>query len=233
MKKGKKTMLVTISLACLALSCVMFMQFKIVNQTDITSIETMRESELRTELANWKEKYEIAQQQYEEVTQKVEEYKNKKESDIETASLIQNELEQCNILLGKTDVQGPGVEIIIRETDNEEIGKIIADNLISVVNELKFAGAEAISINDNRILPMSDIADIGTYTFIKVNGQRILDPYVIKAIGNKSYLESSLLGNGGYVEELKKLGYDVEITQSDDVLVKKYNDEINYKYIND
>ena len=233
MKKGKKTMLVTIGLACLALSCVMSMQFKIVNQTDITSIEIMRESELRTELANWKEKYETAQQQYEEVTQKVEEYKSKKESDIETAALIQSELEQCNMLLGKTDVQGPGVEIIIKETDNEEVGKIIADNLISVVNELKFAGAEAISINDNRILPMSDIADIGDFTFIKVNGQRILDPYVIKAIGNKSYLESSLLGNGGYVEELKKLGYDVSITQSDDILVKKYNDEINYKYISD
>ena len=53
MKKGKKTMMVTIGIACFALSCVTFMQFKIVNETDITSIETMREGELRTELANW------------------------------------------------------------------------------------------------------------------------------------------------------------------------------------
>lgn len=49
MKKGKKTMMVTIGIACFALSCVTFMQFKIVNETDITSIETMREGELRTE----------------------------------------------------------------------------------------------------------------------------------------------------------------------------------------
>ena len=40
------------------------MQFKIVNEIDIASIETMRESELRTELANWKSKYEETEKQY-------------------------------------------------------------------------------------------------------------------------------------------------------------------------
>ena len=67
MKKGKKTMMVTIGIACFALSCVTFMQFKIVNETDITSIETMREGELRTELANWKSKYEEADKVRDEI----------------------------------------------------------------------------------------------------------------------------------------------------------------------
>ena len=53
-KKGKITVTITIGIACLALSIVMFMQFKLVNETDITSIENMREEELRTELATWK-----------------------------------------------------------------------------------------------------------------------------------------------------------------------------------
>ena len=53
-KKGKITITVTIGIACFALALVMFMQFKVVNETDITSIETMRESELQTELADWK-----------------------------------------------------------------------------------------------------------------------------------------------------------------------------------
>lgn len=87
MKKGKKTMMVTIGIACFALSCVTFMQFKIVNETDITSIETMREGELRTELANWKSKYEEADKQYQELEAKVEEYKQKKESNNETSEL--------------------------------------------------------------------------------------------------------------------------------------------------
>ena len=46
MKKGKITMTITIGIACFALALVMFMQFKIVTQTDITSIQTMREEEL-------------------------------------------------------------------------------------------------------------------------------------------------------------------------------------------
>ena len=76
-----------------------------------------------------------------------------------------------------------------------------------IVNSLKVAGAEAISINNERIINMSDIVDINLNDdewFIKVNGQRILAPYEIKAIGNQTYLESALLGNGGYVDELKK-----------------------------
>lgn len=60
-------MTITIGIACFALVMVMTMQFKIVNETDITSIENMRETELRTELANWKQKYEETNTQYEEI----------------------------------------------------------------------------------------------------------------------------------------------------------------------
>lgn len=67
MKKGKITMTITIGIAYFALVMVMTMQFKIVNETDITSIENMRETELRTELANWKQKYEETNAQYEEI----------------------------------------------------------------------------------------------------------------------------------------------------------------------
>ena len=63
-------MTITIGIACFALVMVMTMQFKIVNETDITSIENMRETELRTELANWKQKYEETNTQYEETRSK-------------------------------------------------------------------------------------------------------------------------------------------------------------------
>ena len=67
MKKRKITMTITIGIACFALVMVMTMQFKIVNEADITSIENMRETELRTELANWKQKYEETNAQHEEI----------------------------------------------------------------------------------------------------------------------------------------------------------------------
>ena len=132
--------------------------------------------------------------------------------------------------LGKTDVEGQGIEIIIRETENEEITRISADDLLLIVNALKLAGAEAISINGARIINMSDIVDINN-SFIKVNGQRIVAPYVIKAIGNQTYLESGLIGNGGYVDELKKIGHDISIEKINKVKITKYNGEIKTKYI--
>ena len=232
MKKGKITMIFTVAIACFALTLVMFMQFKIVNETDITSIETMREEELRTELANWKQKYEEVEQQYDDLQEKIEEYKTKKENNLETAVLVHDELEESNKLLGKTDLTGEGIEITLKEVQDDDYTRIKYTDLLTIINALKYAGAEAISINEERIINMSDIVDIGS-SFIKINGQRILSPYVIKVIGNKSYLESSLIGNGGAAEQLKKMGHDVQITQSNNVTIKKYNGDINYKYITD
>lgn len=230
-KKGKITMIITIGIACFALALVMFMQFKIVNQTDITSIENMREAELRTELANWKSKYEETDQKLEDVKTKIEEYKQTSQSNEETEKLVDEELAQVNMSLGKTDVQGQGIEITLRETDNEEIARINGDDLVVIVNALKMSGAEAISINDERIINMSDIVDINE-TFIKVNGKRILAPYIIKAIGNSSHLEAALTGNGGHVDEMKKIGQDVSIEKLNKVKILKYEDEINLKYVN-
>lgn len=230
-KKGKITMTITMVIACFALALVMSMQFKIASETDITSIENMREAELRTELANWKSKYKEVEKKYEETSSKIDEYKQNKESNEDTEKLVDDELQQVNMQLGKVDVQGEGIEVTLRETDNEEISRITADDLILIVNALKVSGAEAISINDERIINMSDMVDINE-SFIKINGQRIVAPYIIKAIGNQSYLESSLISNGGPVDEMKKIGQDVSITKSNKVIVPKYNKEIKIKYMN-
>ena len=154
MKKGKITMIITVGIACFVLVLVMTMQFKIVNEADITSIENMRKTELSTELANWKTRYDEVNKQYEETTQMIEEYRNNKESNEQTNNLMDEELEQINITLGKTDVYGEGILITINETDDDEIENITSDDLLLIVNALKLAGAEAISINDQRIINM-------------------------------------------------------------------------------
>ncbi len=228
-KKGKIIMAIVIGLSCFILSMVMFMQFKVVNQTDITSIENMREAELRAELSNWKQQYDEVDKRYQEVTATAQEYQNKEESDNETSQLLQSELSQINMLLGKTDVTGPGIEIVLKETESTDTS-INASDLLVIVNSLKQAGAEAISINEERIINSTDIVDINN-SFIKVNGQRILAPYVIKAIGDSAYLESSLLGSGGYADELKGYGYDVSIEQDSKIEIGKYEDELTNKYM--
>ena len=57
MNKDKLILIISIGLTALVLSGITFLQFKTVEQTDITAIETMRETELRTELSSWKAKY--------------------------------------------------------------------------------------------------------------------------------------------------------------------------------
>lgn len=200
--KEKLVMSITIGIACFALMLVMFMQFKMVNQTDITAIETMRESELKLELASWREKYDQLNERYNEVVTKIEEYKNERVSDEKTAQLLETELQQLNETLGKTDVVGEGIVIQLVDKKGEELSDgvyvepIIAEDLLLIVNQLFGAGAEAVSINGHRIITTSTITDIGSTEFIKVNSKRIPDnTYVINAIGNPDYLRSAVSGN--------------------------------------
>lgn len=237
--KEKVVMSITIGIACLALMLVMFMQFKVVRETDITSIENMRESELRIELSNWKEKYTELNERYQETMQKISEYQNEKESDEKTSELLQKELEQLNKSLGKTDVEGEGVVIVLTDKGGTELEEddvvraVDEEDLLIIVNELFGAGAEAISINDERIVVTSDIFKLGEgdNAFLKVNGKRILSPYVIKAIGNQIYLESAVVGKGGHVDELKELGHEITIDKIKRVEINKYEDTISTKYI--
>lgn len=234
--KEKLVMSIVIGIACFSLMLVMFMQFKVVKQTDITAIENMRESELRIELSGLKEKYNELNNRYNDVSSKINEYQQEKESDKKTEELLKQELNEINKTLGKTDLQGEGIVIVLTDNSytqlsNEEyVDPIYEEDLLVIINQLFEAGAEAISINDQRIVAMSDIVLIDN-SIIKVNGQRILSPYVIKAIGNQNYLKSAILGKGGRADELKTLGHGVTVEESDKILIEKYNGSFNTKYI--
>ena len=92
----------------------------------------------------------------------------------------------------------------------EIVREIPWQELLTIVNELFSAGAEAISVNGHRITSMSAIYEIGT-EFLKVNGEKISSPYVINAIGNSDYLKSAVSGKGGGVDELKELGHETSV----------------------
>lgn len=231
MKKEKIVISITIGLSMFILVAVMFMQFKVVRQADITSIEVMTESELRSELIAWREKYEELQIKHQDIITKIHEYKEEYRSDEETEKLLEEELVGLKMLLGETDVQGQGIIITIKESGVED-DKINYEDLLYIVNALKSAGAEAISINNQRIINRTDIVTINVDTYIKINGIRILSPYTIKAIGNQTYLESALLGSGGYIDELKKWGFQIEIERSDNVQISEYSNELSTKYMN-
>lgn len=236
MKKGKISMIITISLVCFLLVMIIFMQFKVVQESQESNIDSMQEAELRQELTNWKTKYEETKAKHEETSNTLQTYKEESTSDEKTKETLESELENLNLILGKTDVEGEGVVISLRQKtedelgDEEEITAISSIDLVYIVNYLKDAGAEAISINDERIVNSTDMADVGGS--IKINSKYLrTDTYEIKAIGNSSYLESSLFGKGGFVEQLNTSGIKADIERNKKVTIPKYTGDFETKYM--
>lgn len=224
--KGKYTMIVSIGFAMLILTAVMLTQFKTVEQTDITAIETMRETELRTELSDWKTKYEEIEDKLAETEGKISEYQSEVSNSKDSSDILNKELSETNRYLGYTKLQGEGIEITL--SDNEFKG-IDRWDLLQLVNELKLAGAEAISINNERIVSTTEIATVGSQ-FILINGNRIPSPFVVKAIGDKKYLESAITIKGGYIDEMQVNEKTVSYEVKDFIEVPAYSGKINFEY---
>lgn len=219
-EKGKIVVTITIGIMCFILTYVMLIQFRTIEQTDITSIETMREDELRTQMASWKSKYEETQAQLEETQNKIKEYQEKTANSQNAAEVLDKELTQSNLLVGKTDVEGEGIEITLKDGEYA----VTATDLIRLVNELRLADAEAICINEERVINLTDIVDVSS--FVVVNGQRLSSPFIIRAIGNQKYLESGLTAKGGFLDTMEDEGKNMSIHASNNVKIPKYNGEI-------
>ena len=229
-KRNKVVVSVIIGLMCFALVFTMFVQFNTIEQTDLANITTMRETELREELTKWNTRYEELYARYEEEEVKRQEYQNSLGTDNQASDLLEEELKETNILLGLTDVTGPGIIVTLSNNDTKNID---AYDLLELVNELRLAGAEAISINGERIVAMSDIVDIN-YSFIVVNGNRISSPYVVKAIGNQTYLESGLTAKEyGYMDNIiKGNGKTATLERNDNIEIPKFTGDLEMNHAN-
>ena len=225
---GKISVIISIGCAALILTMVMFTQFKTVEYTDIVAIETMRETELRSELAVWKEKYEEVQGKLNDTNNKIDEYKKQMSSEEDAEKLLEQELNESEKFVGYTDVQGEGIIITLEDNDFRNIERF---DLISLVNELKIAGAEAISINEERVVTNTDIALINN-SIILVNSRRISGPYVVKAIGDKKYLESAITIKGGFLDEMSASEKTINYTVEDNIIINKFNGIITLDYVN-
>ena len=226
MKKEKITVAISLILVCIILMAVMFAQFRTVEETDITGIKTAQETELKAMLSSWNSKYDEVMEKLEDSRNKITEYRNKLQSNEASEELLEEELAQTNMLAGKTNVVGEGV--IVTLTDTEE-SSITVEDLLLLINELRLAGAEAISINDKRMVSNSEIVNVGDN--ILVNTERIVSPYIVKAIGNQTYLSSALsLKNSGYIDSTTNRGKKITMTKEKSVSILAYNGNRQMKY---
>lgn len=229
MKKNKLELSIIIGIVCIILVSIMLAQFKSVEETNVAGIEAAREEELQAMLSSWKTKYEEIEEKLQDTNNKIIEYTETINSNKQADELLQEELEQSNLLAGKTNVIGDGVIVTLQ--DNEETS-IEASDLRTLVNELRLAGAEAISINNKRILNMSEIVFAGGRIFI--NEEPTTSPYTVKAIGDQTYLSSALsLKTSGFIDSNTKLGKTVNMRKERNITIEAYKGSKNlmqFKY---
>lgn len=142
---------------------------------------------------------------------------------------LKAEIDYAKFYAGMTDVSGPGVIITLKDSQQELMAgekpasALIHDSdILLLINYLKMSGSEAISVNGERIVAVSETQCAGPT--ISVNGDRHPAPFEIKAIGNADYLVAKLNGNDmdNVLGFLKLRGIQVNVEKSDKIDIPKY-----------
>jgi uncharacterized protein YlxW (UPF0749 family) len=113
---------------------------------------------------------------------------------------IESELGRIRAWTGLDAIAGRGVEITV----NGDINAAAVDDLL---NELRNAGAEAISIDDIRVIAMTSVS--GVPGSLDVEGFLLRDPFKVRAIGRPETLVGSLTRVGGIIAQLSATNPDV------------------------
>jgi uncharacterized protein YlxW (UPF0749 family) len=134
----------------------------------------------------------------------------------------ESELKKTDLEAGLTTVAGPGVQITLNNVTAQAVNGtnvyIIRDeDLLKLINELDAAGAEAVSINGERIITTSEVRLAGSN--IDVNLMPITPPYVVLAIGDADQLTASLQVPGGVLSFLQDLGISVTVKKEAKIVV--------------
>lgn len=237
---NKKQIAITLGIMCFILTVAICIQLKTIENTTTTISQSLKENGLRDEVLRWKEKYDNVYEELNQSLKELEEVRKQATQNDTKSSAKQEEIKNNNMLLGLSEVKGEGLQIVIADNNtgtlkNESEALDLSsqvvhyDDLIEVINALNNAGAEAISINGQRIIQTTAITCEGNV--IKINGQKVSSPFTIKAIGSQGLLYGSLTMIGGYLYILDEAGVIVETTQMDNLTVEKYSGVINYKYV--
>lgn len=233
--KDKKKISIILGLMCFALTLGICIQLKTVKGSNFVISKNYEENNLRAEVLKYKEKYDNKYRELEKAEKELE--KERQSSTENNSSLEQKEeaIKQGNKMIGMTEVTGSGVIVTLSDSKKDASTALNASDLLvhdvdvlSVINELKNAGAEAISINDQRLVPTSSIVCGGN--IIEINGEKTGAPFEIKAIGLPEQL-ASLSRPGGYLEILKGATVGVDLKKSNNITIPKYTGVITYKYV--
>lgn len=171
----------------------------------------------------------LVDQQIAQVNAQLDKFKSAGPSSKEQQQALKQDANQVDQAAGLTAVSGPGITISLQQDGPLSNNYDPQIDLSFIVNILFSDGADAISINDQRLTTISTIRDIDGGSFVEVNGQPTPEPYAIVAEGNvKNML--SILDVEQIASEMQQLGMKCTISQSTSVNVPAYTGALPGQY---
>ncbi len=233
MKKKKE--IIVLTLMCFMLSIAIAVQIKTVKNNGATVGGNQKEGNLKAQVLKMKEKYENQYNDLQNAEKELAKVRQEATGNNEELKELENKIKEDNLLLGNTAVSGQGINITLSDGKNnlnlelDEVKSLIIHDLdvLQVINELKNAGAEAISINGERITNTSAITCDGNV--IIINGKKTNMPIQIFAIGLPESL-STLNRPGGTLEAFTKYGKMVELKKNSNIKIPKFTGVYTFKY---
>lgn len=139
-------------------------------------------------------------------------------------------LETLGILAGTLPAVGPGVELTISDPGSA----VDASTMLSVIQELRDAGAEAIQVDGSpersvRVVASSAFVDVPTGG-VAVGGVALAPPYRVLAIGDPDTLGPALRIPGGAVTSLETAGASTSIRDASVVTVDALHEPTTPSY---
>ncbi len=231
-----------IGVLCVIIASLITVQVKTVDSWDMsTSRQSTKEKRLTDSILKANEKNEKLQKERDKVLAELEEIRATIAEKNENATEVEKKITEINKLLGYTDVKGEGIVITVKDGIPEDMegyeysvdylsGLMVHDgDLKAIVNELFNAGAQAVSINGQRVVAPTAINCMGS--IITVNGEKLGSPFVIKAIGSKSDLYGGVVRPGGYLENMEFEGVSVEVKENSNIKINKYTGVYNTEHL--
>ena len=175
-----------------------------------------------------------------DLDEKISIYENGKTDEDKTAKIIEEELKKNRMIIGEDETVGEGIIIKLQDgfksLDNKEVDSFIRkqrtihnNDIVDILNDIKIAGGEAISINNRRITLNSSVYCAGQ--FLVIDGFKTPSPFYIKVIGDSKMLEASLISDNSSIKKLINREIKININREENIRITQYTGLINYANI--
>jgi uncharacterized protein YlxW (UPF0749 family) len=172
------------------------------------------------------------ERQVEELQRRQEEYERATAEGRTLAAAMGKELESLRMAVGLKAMRGPGVTVVLQDAKSQPQGSnpvvVTYQDLVSVVNELWAAGAEAVAVNGQRVTATTGFGQVGGTAV--VNLQRLTGPFTILALGEPATLDGALNIRGGLIDGLRALGLSITISRQASLTVPAYRGVLKFEH---